>query len=132
MEKVVLDRVRLDARTRVSPYLLHNMEVSQWADHLTGSIVLAFRTEVLAKTLATETTSVQVDFESPASTWQMFKHSHREGRWLGWMARRWGVRMATQTKSKAVEVKTRAAFPDCDMVFPKSLGNPVLYRTLEA
>ena len=131
-EQIVLDRLRIAAQHRLSPYVLHNMELSTWTDPVMGDLVLRLQSDVLAKTLETREAFQTVTFEHPATTWQMFKHSHRDGRWLGWLARRWPVRMEATHKSARFEMQARLAFPDCSYVFPKELGRPVSFWTAEA
>lgn len=130
-EQIILERLRVGASHRVSNYILQNMEVRQWVDNLSDSIAYQFRSDVLARTLGTDRATVPVCFEHPASTWQMFKHSHRDGRWLGWMARRWPVRMTEVAKYATFETKERVAFPDATIRFPKELGNPIYFQTVE-
>lgn len=85
-------------------------------------------TRVLAEHLASDTYEKSLYFSYPATTWQMFKNTHAESWWLGWLVRRRPVKMHEVEKTAVVHVDRYLKYPAAEDVKPFSprLGPPVI------
>lgn len=98
-----------------------------------GGMALKLGTTILAEKLPPDRVirPVSVVFNFPATPWQLFKYQHRDSSWLGWLAKRWPVRMmsATKTATLSVELQKYHAYPKAKDLPPK-YGSPVKGHTL--
>ena len=65
--------------------------------------------------------------EFPATTWQMFKETHQDSWWMGWVVRRRPVEYEKEEISVRVQLSRYLKYPDADIDWPK-LGRAVPYE----
>lgn len=131
-EQVTLERMRIGAKTRVGQYVLENMTLETWTDHATRDLVLGLRSEVLAQRLDTRTVDQRVEWDAPASWWQMFKATYALSWWLSWLVSRRPVRYTTHHKFTTIKFGVEAIYPDATVRLPEdTFGRPfVVNRVL--
>lgn len=112
-------------------FRLGNVTLSVYEDpaDLVASKRLQFEAHVLSHRIAeaTQSTTVTMGLDFPASPWQFFKQRHADSWWLGWLVRRRPVRTQRQTKSKRVTLTIDRfhEFPEAKVVVPpESFGRP--------
>ena len=137
-ERVILERLRVGINTRVSNYVARHAQVeAYWGDGLLDELSIRLTSEVLAKSLSSESTSKTVLFQhdEPASAWQMFKRNHATSWWLRWLVDRRPVQCAPITKSETVTFKAEkwAAYPDAAIALPvETFGRPFVFSRVVA
>lgn len=91
-------------------------------------MVVAIRGRVLAEQLPPEKVerTETVEFEHPATWWEMFRDTYRDRWWMAWSVRRRPVRLLTRTRGVRVEVSLERfrTFPHATVTIPE-LGTPV-------
>lgn len=93
-------------------------------------IVHRFETDILTEHLASELYIGQTEFGYPRSTWQMFKTTHVESWWLGWLVRRRPVELHYEVKDVKIKVDRYLKYPEAKVEF-KDLGHPIPYETIK-
>ncbi len=91
-------------------------------------MVAAIRARVLAEQLPPEKVerTETVEFEHPATWWEMFRDTYRDRWWMAWSVRRRPVRTLTRTRGVRLEVSLRRfrTYPRATVTIPE-LGTPV-------
>lgn len=121
----VLEHLKVGAR-----YVTDRAVLEDHPDYIAYAhegVVTSLTSYVLADHIASDTYTAREMFEAPRSTWQMFKRTHAESWWLGWLVRWHPVENATETRLVSVQVKRYLTYPDAAIRTP-SLGP---YRVLE-
>jgi len=131
MQQIRLEPIRLGAYVEHSIEYKLSLGEADFYDEVRQRLRSEIRAAVLGLKLPplTTTTSRTVTVEVPDGWRQAWKADHAEGRWAGWIARRWPVRTrpVTRTVTLTGSVERAAAFPECDLVpHDPQLGRPVL------
>lgn len=92
-----------------------------------GRRVHSLEAFVLAEKLAADRYSEFVEFRTPKTTWQMFKHMHATSRWFVWFVRRRPVEFKKTHIELMVEVKRYVSYPEADVAI-HNLGRPVIWE----
>lgn len=131
-EQVLLERVRVGARVSASNYVLANLrDVNAWQEHLADAVVHEFSSEVLAQRLDTRTVDQRVEWEVPASWWQMFKATYALSWWLAWLVDRRPVRYEVKHKFVSIKYGVDAIYPDARIRLPEeTFGRPFVVNRL--
>lgn len=117
-KEIRLDRVRFEARARVSPEVLDRIEGSSYVDDLTHDLVLRLQAEVLEDKVAESTYRMTVPY--PATPWHHFKHRHRDAWWMRAIVRHWPIGFTE--KVGLVTLSKAHRFPKATIRYPDSLG----------
>lgn len=93
---------------RVSQELPRNLlvEVESAPSFLLDSLLVTLKTQILSERLPDRHYNAFKEFksESPRSTWQMFKHTHRDSWWLRRLVSRHPVEFMVRTHAAALTV----------------------------
>lgn len=89
-----------------------------------------FETDILTEHLASDFYYGSADFKYPATTWQMYKMTHADSWWLGWLVRRRPVRWQEQYQTVKIKVDRYLKYPEATIEF-KQLGHPIPYETVQ-
>lgn len=115
-------------------FRISNMTLEAYDDpsDLLAARRLEFEAKVLSHRIAeaTQSTTVAMGLDFPASPWQFFKQRHVDSWWLGWLVRRRPVRTQRFSKSKRVTLTIDRfhEFPEANIVVPpERFGKPYLY-----
>lgn len=111
-----LQQMRVEVPVGVSRHMIEVREdaASLIRDHLTA----ALSGYVLADHLADDTYQAAVPVEYPATTWQMFKHTHAGSWWLSWLVSRRPVRMRVERPVLTVKVGRYLTYPEATLRVP--------------
>lgn len=124
-ETLTLERLKLGLQTNVGAHVRESL-TAELDEDIWGGMICRLKADILAEKLPPETIVRSRVFvlDFPASSWQHFKHEHKESWWLGWLVRRRPVR-TEQHKEEAtltVDLDRYRTFPQCNYTFPKDLG----------
>lgn len=83
--------------------------------------------QVAVEHLAEDEEKMVVEHKVPASTWQMFKQTHQNSWWMGWLVTRHPVVEATSYEWIKVRVSRYLKYPDVT-VSVSGQGKPVIHE----
>lgn len=122
-----------DSFTVSGSFLRDAMSVEIAEDYILEEIgrhTVLLESYVLQEHLAQTYHSGAVEFLSPQTTWQMFKHTNREKWWLRWLVERRPVVYEVERKNVTVQVKHSYIYPEANVSFP-NLGRPRKFEVFE-
>ena len=126
VESFTLERLRLGLEQRVGAHVLQSTRLEVVEDFLTNGFICRLTADVLAEKLPPERIERSSKFfwEFPASPFQHWKQKHEKAWWLRWFTTRRPVRRVKHTKVATLEVNLERyrTFPQCNYVFPETLG----------
>lgn len=96
-----------------------------------GDRAVSMEAYVLKDHIAKTYHSAWVESLWPQTTWQMFKHTHRDSWWLKWLVMRKPVVYAVDKQNVTVEVDHNYIYPEANLPYRQSLGRPRKYETYE-
>lgn len=132
-DMVVISRKTLEMLP-VGATVRESIEMRQWVEtNEDGGDILVRKIAayVLAEKVADEVYSGSATSLWPATTWQMFKHTHRNSWWLGWFVDRRPVKMHKDTHTMHVGVTRYETYPKSDLVTSSTLGPSVRYDKVQ-
>jgi hypothetical protein len=119
----ILTRLPISTSFKVKRDTLISMEESP-EDFIRNEVRVRIEQFVVAEKLAADRYHTMVGWKQPATTWDMYKHTHADSWWLGWLVRRRPARCKQYSQLATIEVERYAAYPDATVEFPH-LGKPV-------
>ena len=99
-------------------------------DFIQNLIKVRIEKMVVAEKLAEDIYHATANYDTPKTTWDMFKHVHGDSWWLRWLAQRRPARYIHNHQYVGVKVHRYHAYPDATIEFP-NLGKPVRYEVME-
>lgn len=127
---VVLEPLRIAAKKRLSPSVVHGLRAKVYPNLLMEEFVAEIETAVYAQrlTTATDIDRQTVTFMVPATTWGMFKDRHAQSWWLRWWVKRHPPKIQVLRETVVLHTEWRgyATFPDMsEVIEDKTLGAPI-------
>ena len=115
-EKYITKRKFLEILTnyqsfRISPQI----DVEAELDILYNETIVRIEQLVAAEKLTVDEQLEAVDYQYPASTWQMYKATHRAAWWMRWLVKRRPIKMQTHTKFVTIQIERYAAYPELEI-----------------
>lgn len=128
MKKLILEKLRVGYRIPIAKVTLMNANVEIIRNHIADQIVYAISASVLADRVEPSHYTFSLDFDHYASWWQACKAVHFPtlSRWT-----RRPPRLATTTKTRVIQAKNYATFPENTRVYPEELGPVVKLQIWE-
>ena len=124
--KRILTLLRTYQSVRVQHDIFHSADFE--VDY--NTIRVMTEKDLLSDHLASDYFIGYVSHDFPATTWQMFKRTHENSWWLGWLVRRRPVMYTTWTGHADVKVDRYLGYPDA-VINNKRLGRAIVFETTE-
>lgn len=129
-DAVLITHQKILEPTKIGLTIRQNLSHTEEFDVDHNEIIHIFESSLLREHLATDHYQGDTAYQWPATTWQMFKATHADSWWLGWLVRRHPVRMRKETRMVVIRVDRYAAYPEADVPL-KDLGRPFPYEELK-
>jgi hypothetical protein len=142
MKEAILDKVRLGVRIPVDAQIWSDMHVStmQALDYMTDQVIFQFETTAFKEKLPPQSISKVVEFTKPvtvemyqpSSPWQMWKRNHRQGRWIGWLVRKFPkckfetlshTKVVHHTETVTVDLHHSVIYPKAKAIASPHMGS---------
>jgi hypothetical protein len=121
-QQVVLDRRKIAHKYAIPAHVFGSIQARLLEAREYDHFLYALDAMITTKSLPQEavTATKHVEFSSPATWWQHWKHDHRESWWAGWFVRWRGVRMKETVAVAELEVGVERfyTFPEFDFPLP--------------
>lgn len=95
-----------------------------------NQMIVRVSQDVAAEKLAEQYYTGHRSVSYPRSTWQMFKQTHKDSWWLGWLVRQCPVKKETEWVEMTVKVDRYLKYPDLKIPKP-GMGRPLIHEIVK-